>query len=65
VSSLTLTVNSPEKYSSYDMQPINVSANSVAEYSFSWVVPDARGKYVIKTSLVPIQLTTYDANGSK
>jgi uncharacterized repeat protein (TIGR02543 family) len=59
-STLTLTITSPKGYSYYDFQPINVSANSVAEYSFSWVVPNIDGKYVVETDLVPAQLTAYD-----
>jgi hypothetical protein len=58
---LTLTITGPGGYSFYDFQPINVSTNSVGEYSFSWVVPDAKGTYVVETSLIPNQLTAYDA----
>jgi hypothetical protein len=59
--SLTLTITGPGGYSFYDFQPINVSANGVGEYSFSWVVPNVDGTYVLETSLAPAQLTAYDA----
>jgi hypothetical protein len=58
---LTLAITGPGGYSFYDFQPINVSAKSVDEYSFNWVVPDAKRTYFVETSLVPIQLTAYDA----
>jgi hypothetical protein len=60
-STLTLTITGPGGYSFYNFQPINVSANGITEYSFSWVVPDAKGTYIVETSLVPMQLTAYDA----
>jgi hypothetical protein len=60
-STLTLTITGPNGYTYYDFQPINVSANSVAEYSISWNVPNTDGKYVVEASLVPMQLTAYDA----
>jgi len=59
--SLALTITGPAGYSFYDFQPINVSANSVNEYSFNWVVPNFDGTYIIEASLVPTQLTAYDA----
>jgi hypothetical protein len=58
---LTLTITGPGGYSFFDFQPINVSANSVGEYSFSWLVPNVEGTYMVETSLVTAQLTAYDA----
>ena len=60
-STLTLTVTGPDGYYLYDFQPIDVEANEVKDYSFSWVVPDAAGRYVVEVGLVPAQLTAYDA----
>ncbi len=60
-SSLSLTVTGPGGYSFYDFQPINVSANGVGEYTFTWTVPNVDGVYVVETSLTPTQLTAYDA----
>jgi hypothetical protein len=57
---LTLAITCSEGYSFYDFQPIDVTANSVGEYSFSWVVPDGEGKYVVAASLVSMRLTAYD-----
>jgi hypothetical protein len=61
VSTVALTITGPGGYSFYDFQPINVSANGVGEYSFNWVFPNVAGTYVVETSLVPAQLTAYDA----
>jgi hypothetical protein len=58
---LTLTITGPRGYSFYDFQPINVSANSLDDYSFNWVVPNVEGTYIVETSLAPVQLTAYDA----
>ena len=58
---LTLTIIGPAGYSFYDFQPINVTANGINEYSFNWVVPNVAGTYMVETSLVPAQLTAYDA----
>jgi peptidoglycan/xylan/chitin deacetylase (PgdA/CDA1 family) len=58
---LTLSVTGPAGYCFYDFQPITVPANSINEYSFNWLVPNATGTYMIETSLVPVQLTAYDA----
>jgi hypothetical protein len=60
-SSLTLTVTGPNGYCYFDSQSINVTANSVQEYSFTWNTPNAAGTYVIEVSLIPAQLTAYDA----
>jgi subtilisin family serine protease len=57
----TLTITGPSGYYHYDFQPITVAADEVEDYSFSWVVPDAAGRYVVEVSLVPAQLTAYDA----
>ena len=59
-STLTLTVTGPSSYYLYDFQAIEVEANEVKDYSFSWVVPDAAGRYVVEVGLVPAQLTAYD-----
>ena len=61
VSTVALTITGPGGYSFYDFQPINVSANGVGEYSFNWVFPNVAGTYVVEVSLVPAQLTAYDA----
>jgi len=61
VSTVALTITGPGGYGFYDFQPINVSANGVGEYSFSWVFPNVAGTYVVEVSLVPAQLTAYDA----
>ena len=58
---LTLTITGPTGYSFYDFQVINVTANGINEYSFNWVVPNVAGTYMVETSLVPAQLTAYDA----
>ena len=60
-STLTLTVTGPGGYYNYDFQPIAVAADEVKDYSFSWTVPDSSGMYVVEVSLVPAQLTAYDA----
>ena len=59
-SSLTLTVTSLGSYGYFDVQPINVPANTVREYTFSWTVPLASGTYVVEVGLSPAQLTAYD-----
>jgi phenolic acid decarboxylase len=58
---LAITIGGPEGYSYYDFKPINVSANGSNDYSFTWVVPNVAGTYIVETSLVPAQLTAYDA----
>jgi hypothetical protein len=60
-STLTLTVTGPESYNYYDFQAINVTANTVSEYSFTWSIPNVAGTYVVEVGLVPAQLTAYDA----
>ena len=42
-SSLTLTVTGPSGYGYFDVQPTSVPADTVREYSFTWVVPDVAG----------------------
>jgi subtilisin family serine protease len=59
--SLTLTVTGPGGYYYYDFQPVAVAADMVEGYSFSWVVPDVSGTYMVEVGLVPAQLTAYDA----
>jgi serine protease len=60
-STLTLTITGPSGYYVYDFQPIVVEANESKDYSFSWVVPDVAGTYVVEVGLVPAQLSAYDA----
>jgi uncharacterized membrane protein len=60
-STLTLTVTGPGGYYHFDFQTVNVTANEVKEYSFTWTVPAVAGTYVVEVSLVPPQLTAYDA----
>ncbi len=58
---LTLTVSGFGDYGYFDFQTINVAANGIGEYSFTWTVPEAPGTYIVETSLAPVQLTAYDA----
>jgi subtilase family serine protease len=60
-STLTLTVTGPGGYYDFDFQTVNMTANSVWEYSFTWIVPSVAGTYVVEVGLVPPQLTAYDA----
>jgi subtilase family serine protease len=60
-STLTLTVTGPGGYYDFDFQTVNMTANSVDEYSFTWSVPNVAGTYVAEVGLVPPQLTAYDA----
>ena len=60
-STLALTVTGPGGYYHYDFQPVAVAADEIKDYSFSWVVPDVAGTYVVEVGLVPAQLTAYDA----
>ena len=60
-STLTLTVTGPSDYCYFDFQRINVTADAVNEYGFTWNIPDVAGTYVVEASLVPPQLTAYDA----
>ena len=38
-----------------------VAADEVKDYSFSWVVPDVAGTYIVEVGLVPAHLTAYNA----
>jgi hypothetical protein len=58
---LSFTIIGPGGYVFYDFQPISASANGITEYVFNWVVPNVAGTYMVETSLVPTQLTAYDA----
>ncbi len=58
---LTLTVSGFGDYGYFDFQTINVAANGIGEYSFTWTVPETPGTYIVETSLAPAQLTAYDA----
>jgi hypothetical protein len=60
-STLTLTVTGPNGYYYFDFKTISIAADAVDEYSFSWNIPDVTGTYVIEVSLIPPQLTAYDA----
>jgi hypothetical protein len=60
-STLTLTVTGPKNYFYYDFQAINVTANTVGAYSFTWSIPNVSGPYVVEVGLVPAQLTAYDS----
>jgi hypothetical protein len=60
-STLTLTVTGPSSYYLYDFQPIELEANEVKDYSFSWIAPESAGTYIIEVGLVPAQLTAYDS----
>jgi uncharacterized membrane protein YebE (DUF533 family) len=58
--SLTLTVTGPSNYGYYDTQPVNVTANSVGEYTFCWIIPSVAGTYNVEVGFAPAQLTAYD-----
>jgi hypothetical protein len=60
-STLSLTVSGPGDYWYFDFDRISVAADVVGVYSFGWRVPDVAGTYVVEVSLVPPQLTAYDA----
>ena len=60
-STLTLTVTGPGDYYLFDFERISVAADAVGEFSFSWLVPDVVGTYVVEVCLVPPLLTAYDA----
>jgi pimeloyl-ACP methyl ester carboxylesterase len=60
-SGLILTVTGPDNYGYFDVQPLSVPADGIGEYSFTWIVPAVSGTYVVEVSLVPPQLTAYDA----
>jgi hypothetical protein len=58
---LTLTVTGPAGYYYFDTQNASVTVNSVGEYNFTWNIPNVAGTYVVEVSLIPAQLTAYDA----
>jgi hypothetical protein len=58
---LTLTVTGPGSYYYFDFLVVNVTADAVGEYSFTWDIPNVKGTYVVEASLVPPMLTAYDA----
>jgi hypothetical protein len=60
-STLTLTVTGPTGYYYFEIRNASVAANSVGEYNFTWTIPDMAGTYVVEVSLIPAQLTAYDA----
>jgi hypothetical protein len=59
-STLTLSVTGPGGYGYFDFDRINATSG-VIEYSFEWIVPNVAGTYVVEVSLIPPQLTAYDA----
>jgi subtilisin family serine protease len=60
-STLSLTVTGPSDYYYFDVHAITVAADTVWEYRFTWIIPDVAGTYVVEASLIPLQLTAYDA----
>ena len=60
-STLTLTVTGPGNYYYFDFQTVNMTTDTVNEYSFTSSTPNVAGTYVMEVSLVPAQLTAYDA----
>ena len=60
-STLTLTVTGPGNYYYFDFQTVNMTTDTVGEYSFTLSTPNVAGTYVMEVSLVPAQLTAYDA----
>jgi hypothetical protein len=58
---LSLTIIGPNNYYYFDFQSVNVTADTVGEYSFAWNIPNVIGTYVVEVGLVPDQLTAYDA----
>jgi hypothetical protein len=59
-STLTLTVTGSRSYGYFDFDRINATVGS-SDYSFTWAVPKVAGTYIVEVSLVPMQLTAYDA----
>ena len=59
-STLSLTITGPNGYSYFDFQTVNVTADTVGEYSFNWNIPNVAGTYAVEGGLVPPQLTAYD-----
>jgi hypothetical protein len=59
-STLTLSVTGPGGYGYFDFDRIKVTSG-LSEHSFAWTVPNVLGTYVVEVSLVPLQLTAYDA----
>jgi subtilisin family serine protease len=60
-STLTLTVTGPGNYYYFVFQTVNVTADTVGEYSFTWNIPNVAGTYAVEVGLVPSQLTAYDS----
>jgi len=58
---LSLTVSGPGDYWYFDFDRVSVAADVVGAISFGWRVPDVAGTYIVEVSLVPPQLTAYDA----
>jgi hypothetical protein len=59
-STLTLSVTGPGGYGYFDFDRIKAKSG-LSEHSFDWTVPDVPGTYVVEVSLIPLQLTAYDA----
>jgi len=60
-SAMTLTITGPAGYSYLDFQNINVTADTIGQFSFTWRIPNLSGIYYVEVSLIPLQLTAYDA----
>lgn len=58
---LAVTVTGPGGYSFFDSEWVSVPADGVESCSFSWVVPEAAGVYVVEVGLVPPELAAYDS----
>jgi subtilisin family serine protease len=59
-STLVLTITGPNGYYYLDSQTVNVPADSISAYSFTWVIPNVVGTYAIEVGLIPPTFTTYD-----
>jgi hypothetical protein len=59
-STLTLTITGPAGYGYFDFNRINATVG-YSDCSFDWTVPYVSGTYIVEVSLVPMQLTAYDA----
>jgi hypothetical protein len=59
-STLSLTITGPNSYYYIDFQTVNVTADTVGEYSFTWNIPNVSGTYAVEVGLVPAQFTAYD-----
>jgi hypothetical protein len=60
-STLAWTVTGPDDYYVFDFERVSMAADTVDEYSFDWIVPEASGTYIVEVGLVPAVLTAYDS----